>query len=222
MEFLAAHNIAGISLSKAFAERDRSGSFPDQAVVLTFDDGYLSLLDAVLPVTSKLGFSATAFVMPDLVGLSVSQLCARNSAIDRALMGWNDIEELVRYGFEIGSHSCTHPDLRRLTEAELERELSNSKTRLEQKLQVAIESLAYPFGFFNPAVRDNAARHYIRACTVRLGHAGSDEDDYTLKRIDGYYLQRQHRFEKACQGGLGSYLGFRQILRDFKQELMQR
>ena len=92
---MAAQNLVGIGLSEAFDHLERTGSFPDNSIVLTFDDGYVSLLEEVLPITHALGFSATAFVISDLIGLNAEQARSVVDDIDRDLLDWSQIQELI-------------------------------------------------------------------------------------------------------------------------------
>jgi peptidoglycan/xylan/chitin deacetylase (PgdA/CDA1 family) len=73
------------------------------------------------------------------------------SAIDRDAtahrpMTWQQIREMSAAGMEFGSHTVTHPVLTKLCDAELERELVESKARIEAELRVPVTSLAYPVG----------------------------------------------------------------------------
>jgi hypothetical protein len=65
----------------------------------------------------------------------------------------------------VGSHSMSHPDLRRLPDADLERELVESRTRLEARLDCSVEAFCYPRGFFGSRVAAAAARTYSYAVT---------------------------------------------------------
>jgi peptidoglycan/xylan/chitin deacetylase (PgdA/CDA1 family) len=216
MEMLAQRGRTGISLEDAFAHRERDGRFPPGAVVLTFDDGYLSVLSEALPAMQELGFRGTVFVISGLVGLNAAAARERNRYIDRDLLGWNHLAELAAAGFEIGSHTVRHPDLRRLDAPDLDRELRDSRAELEQRLQRPVESFAYPFGYVNVAVAAAAAVHYRRACTTRLGVNPPRPDPLRLRRVDAYYLRRPGRFRSFARGGLGAWLGFRHALREFK------
>lgn len=219
MEMLAAQDIVGIGLSEAFDHLERTGGFPDHSIVLTFDDGYASLLEEVLPITQALGFSGTVFVINDLVGLDAGQARSVVGDIDRDMLDWSQIQELIRSGFEIGSHTRRHRDLTRLSAAELKQELGEAQERLQQRLQIPVESLAYPYGHSNRVVRKAASAHYRLACTTRLGRITRDMDPLQLKRIDAYFLRNPRTFLSVCNGGLDAYLHFRQHLRDLKRRL---
>src|SRR5205823_897668 len=71
---------------------------PERLVALTFDDAVKSHRTFVAPLLKELGFGATFFVTHQWMG------DAEN------FMGWEEIAEIHRMGFEIGNHSWTHPD----------------------------------------------------------------------------------------------------------------
>jgi len=213
LEELAGRGLTGISLAQAFAEREQTGGFPPHSVALTFDDGYLSVFTEALPLLTAHGFTATVFLAAGLVGLAADAARARNPDFDRDLLDWRQAEELLRAGFEIGSHSVSHPDLTRLEPAALERELGDAKSQLQQRLQVPVESFAYPYGRLNGTVRSAAGRHYRRACTTRLGRCEAAADPLRIDRIDMYYMQSSRRFLELLDGGLDTWLRTRRLLR---------
>ena len=61
-------------------------------------------------------------------------------------LSWDELRRLQDAGWEIGSHACSHPYLTRLGDDELERELGESRRRLETELGRPCRSLAYPYG----------------------------------------------------------------------------
>ena len=63
-----------------------------------------------------------------------------------AFMTWEDVRALHQRGFEIGSHTLTHPILSRLTNNALQRELRRSKAIIEERVGTACRCIAYPNG----------------------------------------------------------------------------
>lgn len=217
LDQLAAHGISGIGLAEAFRRREVTGHFPRDVAVLTFDDGFGSVVEQALPAMAVHGFAGTVFVATGLVGLTAQQARARNPDLDRALMDWDETAALLQAGWEIGSHSVTHPDLTRLDDSVLARELGDSKAELEQRLQAAVRSFAYPYGRLDRSVRDAAARHYDFACTTRLAYHAGDGDPLRIDRIDMYYMQDPARFARLLSGGLEAWLHLRRTLRAVKR-----
>lgn len=217
MEQLNANGLSGISLAQAFEYFEKTGEFRQDAVVLTFDDGYRSVLEHALPIMADLGFNATLFLSTNMMGMNALQARAAHADFDRDVLSWDQAERLVLAGFEIGSHTVNHPDLRTLPPAELEHELVQSKALLEQRLQPQVDALAYPYGHYNAAVLAAAARHYRNACTTRLGRCSQQTELFKLKRVDAYYFRQPQRFLKLLNGGLAGWLQFRQQMRELKQ-----
>ena len=216
MQQLTTLGMKGISLAQAFDHLEQTGCYPPDAVVLTFDDGYLSVLEHALPVMAEHDFSATVFLVTSMMGMNAVQARAAHPDFDRDLLDWDQAETLVRAGFEVGSHTVNHPDLRCVSPTELEQEIAHSKNLLEQRLQPRVDALAYPYGHFNAEVLATTSRYHRRACTTRLGRCGLQLDPWQLNRVDAYYLQRPQRFLKLLEGGLTGWLQFRQRLRDLK------
>lgn len=217
METLAQRGLKGVSLAQAFAQRERDGRFARDSVVLTFDDGYLSVITEGLPVLAAHGFAGTVFLVTGLVGMTAAEARKHHPDIERDLLDWRQAAELLQAGFEIGSHTVSHPDLTRLAPAEQERELADARSQLEQALQTPVESLAYPYGRLDPEVRNAAARHYRRGCTTRLARCGPATDPLRLDRIDMYYMRSDRRFHDLLNGGLNYWLRARRLLRALKR-----
>lgn len=217
MRALAALKLRGISLAAAFEHFRREGGFPPDSVVLTFDDAYACLAENVLPETRRLGFHGTVFVASEFVGMSADQARVLNADLSRDILTWEQLRNFASAGWEIGSHTLTHPDLTRLSRALVDRELCLAKDQIEQHIQRPVDTLAYPYGRFDHATKEAAKNYYARACTTRLGFNCGAIDPLRLERVDVHYLRNPRIFIRVCGGGLAAYLRFRQYLRNLKQ-----
>ena len=95
------------------------------AVALTFDDGYSSFAEAVVPLLVERSLPATAFVCPGFVGRS-NQWDARSATIPQlALMSWNEVATLPPSLVDIGAHGYNHVSLRRQDRQTLNREITS-------------------------------------------------------------------------------------------------
>lgn len=101
---------------------------------LTFDDGYPSWIDVVLPILEQLQAPATFFVATDLVDSG------------RTGLTWGACRELTAAGMTVGSHTVNHRALAALEADEARQELRVSKLRLEDELQVSVRDFCAPFG----------------------------------------------------------------------------
>jgi len=103
----------------------------DDALVLTFDDGDATVGAHALPLLAEFGIRASAFVMAPVER--------------RAPAFWSD---LLAAGWEIGSHSISHPALDLLDEHHARMEVRESKLRLEDMLGIPVRGFAFPYGRF--------------------------------------------------------------------------
>jgi peptidoglycan/xylan/chitin deacetylase (PgdA/CDA1 family) len=167
---LVERGYAGATFGDAIAARPARS----KTVAVTFDDGYRSVLSLARPILRELGLPATVFVPTDFVG---SGRPMSWPGIDRWLGGehepelvplsWEELGELRAAGWEIGSHTCTHPHLTRLADDALAEELGRSRERCEEMLGAPCRSLAYPYGDHDDRVVEAArAAGYDRACIV--------------------------------------------------------
>jgi peptidoglycan/xylan/chitin deacetylase (PgdA/CDA1 family) len=190
---------------RAFLQRGfRPATFVDavlgpsrgKTVAITFDDAYRSVFDRAFPVLAALGARATLFVPTGLAG---DGALLRWPGIDHWIGGpweaelesatWSQVGELAAAGWEIGSHSRSHPRLTSLPDAELVDELRGSQADCERKLGASCRSIAYPYGDVDDRVAD-AARDagYIAGASLpdRLEAGVSAPDAMRWPRIGVY------------------------------------
>ena len=76
-------------------------------------------------------------------------------------------EELVKKidsaGFEIGSHSNTHPDLTKLNKTQIELELSVSKGKIENLINKQVKVFRPPFGAYNNTLIETCEKQGLMA-----------------------------------------------------------
>lgn len=124
-----------------------------RTLAVTFDDGFRSVIDRALPILSRHGLPGTVFVPTDHVGRDAPMDWP---TIDRWLggpherelmpMGWDDLRRLVDAGWEIGSHTRSHPHLPRQDDERARDELEGSRRVCEERLGTSCRSIAYPYG----------------------------------------------------------------------------
>jgi peptidoglycan/xylan/chitin deacetylase (PgdA/CDA1 family) len=145
-------------------------------LVVTFDDGLVSVREHALPRLRDLGVPATLFACTAWVGrgepmpLGYDAWTGRAHGGERLSLGWDDLAALRAAGWEVGSHTRSHPRLTAIDDAELADELAGSRRQIESELGVPCPSLAYPHGVHDDRVVA-AARDagYRLACTAQGG-----------------------------------------------------
>ncbi len=174
LEWLVERGYRGATFHDAITARPAG-----RTLVVTFDDAFLSVLEHAQPVLSSLGLPATVFVVTDLADAG-RPLHWRGSAVmtgesdngELRGMNWQQLRELADSGWEIGSHTRTHPRLTQLSDEGLASELRESREACQRALGTPCRSLAYPFGDFDSRVLTAAANAgYTAAASEDLGPA---------------------------------------------------
>jgi peptidoglycan/xylan/chitin deacetylase (PgdA/CDA1 family) len=102
-------------------------------------------------------------------------------------MSWSEVHELVELGFEVGSHTVSHPILSSLNAEQQAREIAGSRRRLEEALGFPPVSFAYPNGSardFDATSVELLRHHGFRAaCTTIRGCNPPGADPLTLRRL---------------------------------------
>ena len=177
MDWLAHGGVQVRSLQEALgAPGDR------RTVVLTFDDGFASVYEYGLPLLRRYGLPATVFLVTDAVG---KEACWEGAPQGEALMTWEQVREMAAEGFEFGSHTATHLDLRRAEVGLIEEELAHSRTAIEEHTGQEGRAFAYPFWYFRAEMPALLARAGYR-CGLLAGTYGRNTgstDVYALHRI---------------------------------------
>lgn len=126
-------------------------------VTLTFDDAFTSFYENAFPLFKKYDMTGTIY----LVSQDFDQ---------PGIMTSSQLHEIQSYGFEIGSHSVTHPHLPVLSSDEVDAELRNSRDIISQYMGVPIESFASPYGEYNDQVLEQIKRFYSSHRSVDVGY----------------------------------------------------
>lgn len=170
MQFIKKGNYKVIKLSDYCQLLKENKPVPRNLVAITIDDGYKDNL-AAFKTLEQLNYQATLFLVVDSIGKP----------------GYLSRDEIASYvargNLNIGSHTDTHPDLSKTSEAETENELSNSRARLQKMFNVNVDTLAYPGGVFNKkamALADETG--YLCVCATNRGFT-KKLDRFALRRI---------------------------------------
>lgn len=166
---------------------------PPNAVVLTFDDGYESFYEYAFPILQKYGFTATHFIIGQLVGKSVH---------NTAYLTWEQMKEMKQAGMSFYSHthnlhqqiqvasgqkqpaltdrSWIEAENREETDAEyrarVKQDLLLNEQLLQQNLGEQQAMLCFPYGAYNETVLEiGSGLGMKRFFTTEVGIAGRDD-----------------------------------------------
>jgi peptidoglycan/xylan/chitin deacetylase (PgdA/CDA1 family) len=173
--------LVGVSLSEGIRRlRTRNAA---RCVALTFDDGYADNVANAAPILAEYRFGATCFVVSDRIG-SYNTWDAEQLGGRKSLMNEAELKTWVDAGFEVGSHTRTHPDLTTLSREEMMEELVSSRQGLQSLIGAPIVTFCYPFGRLNAdSVWSVGRAGYQFAVTTRRGRASPYDDDLVLPRL---------------------------------------
>jgi len=174
LEEFARLGYRGATLSEAL-----TAPAAEKTLVVTFDDAHRSVFELAAPVMARLSIPGTIYV-PTAYADTDRPMAWDGYDIwkgteheDELLcMSWEELRGLAADGWEVGSHTKSHPRLSQLDEAEIATELAESRAECEERMGVACTSIAYPYSDYDDrAVRAAGAAGYRFAVTVPRGPA---------------------------------------------------
>jgi len=122
---------------------------PEAMVTFTFDDGSRPIYDNALPILAKHGMRAMFF----------GETGPLNSGEDW-VVSWDEVRNLQnKYGWEIGSHSITHPYLTQVSDEQLDKELKGSKEDFAVQ-GITVRGFATPYGDWDNRVMSAITKYY--------------------------------------------------------------
>ncbi len=171
MRGLARAGYHGVTLSQVWAAWHGGRALPARPVVVSFDDGYAAQFSTGARVLRSLGW-------PGVLNLEISRVGARGG------LSVAQVRTLVRRGWQIASHTYTHPDLTTVSADQLHHEVADSRAWLRRRFGGAVAFFCYPFGRTSPAVEDAVAvAGYSGATTTSAGVAVPGANPLELPRM---------------------------------------
>ncbi|MGB7873141.1 MAG: polysaccharide deacetylase family protein [Anaerolineales bacterium] len=163
---------------------------PPRPVVITFDDGDISVYERAFPILQKYGLTGVVYIVGNYMGTD-------------GYMSVGQLKELVAAGWEVGSHSRSHRDLTKLEPAIQRVEIVEARKVLQKATGSPVLTFAYPFGIMNPGVADYAHfAGYIAAMGLGFTSDQGKSNLFWLQRRDikGEYDIKQFRDFLPWQG----------------------
>lgn len=189
MKYLKEKGYRSIKISEGFIEDEafnEKGSKDSKRILITFDDGYESAYSLAFPILQSYGFTACIFLITGYVG-KYNQWDVHWGKKFKHL-SWDQIKEMMKYGFSFGSHTVNHPDLTKLEKRFVKYELKKSKEKLEDKLSQKISLLSFPFGKYDQVVEELAQEvGYQKAFTICTSSKNNNSHSFVQGRV-GMYL----------------------------------
>lgn len=126
----------GITISDLYNILTEEKQTEEKLVAITFDDGYVDVYNYAFPILKEEGFIATTYLVGEKINMP------KNLTSEM-------IVELHEAGWEIGSHTMSHPNL--VETEDISYEICQSRSLIAQRIGHGftaddIKNLAYPYG----------------------------------------------------------------------------
>lgn len=185
MQALKDWGYTSIPISLLVQAINSGAALPDRPVVISFDDGDMTVYKTAFPIMKEFGFIGVNYIVGDRLGVD-------------GYMGAAQLKEMIASGWEVGSHSMSHIDL--TTSPNLDWEIRQSQVDLEDALGVQVSTFAYPFGLGEDSENIMSKVRAYYGAAVGLG-AAVEQAPSNL-----YYLWRRPVKYGWDAATLGTYL----------------
>jgi peptidoglycan/xylan/chitin deacetylase (PgdA/CDA1 family) len=175
-------------------DRYLRGETPPRSVLLTFDDGFQTMVQEGLPVLRDLGVPATVFLLPGLLG-GTSRWMPEMGC--EPLVDAEGVRELARAGLDIGCHGWDHSSLAGADPETLVRNTTRAARALTKLTDGPARAFAYPYGR-----HDARARQAVMDAGFEVAfstHQGTGR--YAIPRVDVNATDTDVTFRLKCLRG---------------------
>ncbi len=161
-----------VSIGEIAAALYGEGVLPARPIAITFDDGWSEQYSVAFPLLQKYGMKATFYIPSSYAGKG-------------RFITWEQLEGLRDAGMEIGAHTRKHVNLLAVSAQDAGPEIAGAKNTLEAKLNITVETMAYPYGLYSANIIALVQKAGYRAA-VALGAASqqSQANLYALSRLE--------------------------------------
>lgn len=159
-------------------------TLPRGAVLVTFDDAYVSVLETGVPELRRRGVPAVVFAVAGHTG-GTNAWDHKEGRTRLELLDADGLHALTGAAIEIGSHTVSHRQLPTFDDAALDHELTASADLIEGMGLPRPRALAYPYGAFDERVAAaTRAAGYEVAFTIEAGAVERGTPRMLLPRIE--------------------------------------
>jgi peptidoglycan/xylan/chitin deacetylase (PgdA/CDA1 family) len=174
MRYLREEGYTTLSVGELAAAMREGRDVAPRTVAISFDDGYVSVLEHGLDPLVKHGLRASIYLITE-----------QHRTRKPGFLTPEQILAMDRSGvFELGSHSRTHPDLASQSDAQQVDEIVGSKRWIEELVGPRPLVFCYPFGSHDRRARAEVERAgYTAALSTREGRVNRPTDRLALRRV---------------------------------------
>jgi peptidoglycan/xylan/chitin deacetylase (PgdA/CDA1 family) len=185
MEYLLAKGYRGVTFTDAAL-----GEHEGKVVSVTFDDAYDSVDRLARPILERLGIPATIYAPTSYMGQSkpmswegIEEYHGGPDEDELRPMSWEQLRAVAAAGWEVGSHTVSHPHLTQLDDTALRAELVDSECT----------SIAFPYGDHDQRVID-ASRDAGYSAVATIPWRINQTDRFVWPRTGIFYNDTPRAF----------------------------
>ncbi len=173
LRYLKEAGYTTISLDDLVYYLTRGRPLPPKPVIITLDDGYRDNYTAAFPLLKKYGFTATFFIITDVVNQGHPDY-----------LTWDMVREMRQAGMQFGVHGRTHIDLSQASRDHLIWQALGSTEVFQVELGEPARYISYPSGRYDDEViAIYRSAHYWAGLTTRQGATHDSNNLFELKRV---------------------------------------
>ncbi|MFD1359096.1 stalk domain-containing protein [Fictibacillus halophilus] len=192
LQYLKKNGFSTISVSDLMAYKEGTASLPENPVLITLDDGYLSNYQYAFPVLKELKMKATIFIVTQDVGNTTLLNPHFNwvQAREMEKSGFVDIQSHTNYShYKVGKHAALSSPMNGETHIQFKnrvrKDLITSRDLIRRNLGKTSLALAYPYGSYSGSTLKIAKEvGFKMAFTVKKGHVYKQSPQFELDRIN--------------------------------------
>jgi poly-beta-1,6-N-acetyl-D-glucosamine N-deacetylase len=179
MDYLKNNGFSVLPLNEVITALQNKQQVPDKTLVITFDDGYISIYEEAFPLLQQMGFPFTVFINTQPINDNM-----------QGYMSWDQIRRMSDAGVIIANHMVNHPymidneagetDSERL--ARLRVELLSAEQQIAQETGQSHKIMAYPYGEYDSAIKQMVKEEGFVGIAQHSGAIGFHSDFQALPR----------------------------------------
>ncbi len=173
----------------------------EKRIALTFDDGFHDFYTNVVPIIEEFGVPVTVFLSPNLIDDSKIMRIQDAHNIQKhgsnIMMTSDQIEYLSNHNLvSLGNHTLDHHDLSEVEEQhEIEHQILDSKTRLEDAFDISVNRFSFPYGGVDNRSLELVRRSHKFAVTSEPDLLCSNTAPCQIPRISAHISTPEFQWE---------------------------
>ena len=167
------------------ADRCQPLSSATRYASVTFDDGFISVVENAIPALVERKIPATLFILADLLGTTPTWTTyGEGYGSDDRIASADELRQLPSDLITLGSHTMSHPVLPSLSEVEAKTELMASRQKLTALFGRDIQLFSFPYGALNDSLVSWCREAgYRRVFSILPTQALDDPNEYLSGRV---------------------------------------